>query len=57
LTPPEDGQTIYPHGYFGIPFKTDYILKVAVRSGVYGILSYTNRDLVMGKDLPNEFLQ
>lgn len=31
--------------YFGIPFKTDYVRKTSLRTGVWGIISHTNMDL------------
>lgn len=51
----KQGQVIDPtwndgSAYFGIPFKTDYIQKVAVRSGVYGVLSHTNLPLLKRED-------
>jgi hypothetical protein len=51
----KQGQVVDPtwndgSAYFGIPFKTDYVQKVAARSGVYGILSHTNMPLLQGKD-------
>lgn len=53
----ESKSGIYPRGYFGIPFKTDYIMKVALRSGVYGVLDVmSNRPLIMGQDKPKDFL-
>lgn len=54
--PTKTDSVVYPRGYFGISFNTDYIQKVALRSGVYGILSYTNRPLFQRQDTPLEFL-
>ena len=36
--------------YYGVKFKPDYVSKVAARSGVYGILSYTNPQIFKGED-------
>lgn len=56
-SPTESHNVIYPHGYFGIPFNTDYIMKVALRSKVYGVLSgMTNPQIINGTDTPQEFL-
>lgn len=45
------GSSVRPMGYFGIAFDTNYLYKVAARSGVYGILNgMTNRELFEGKD-------
>lgn len=55
LPAPDPTKRINPTGYFGIPFKEDYVQKVALRSGVYGILGM-NRELVTGQDKPDDFL-
>lgn len=36
--------------YYGVKFQPDYVSKVAVRSGMYGILSYTNPQIFKGED-------
>jgi hypothetical protein len=51
----QQGQVIDPtwsdgKAYFGVPFSNDYMHKVALRSGVYGIISHTNKPLLQGKD-------
>jgi hypothetical protein len=56
LVAPDPKKHVNPLGYFGIPFKTSYIQKVALRSKVYGILYYTNRPLMTGEDKPTAFL-
>lgn len=38
------------NAYFGVPFKTEYIEKTALKTKVYGVLSHTNLDLLRGKD-------
>jgi hypothetical protein len=41
--------------YFGVKFKPQYVNKVAAKTGVYGVLSYTNPGLLKGEDKPAEF--
>jgi hypothetical protein len=42
--------TIRPHpgilGYYGIPFKTEYLIKTIVKHKVYGLLDYWNTDIL-----------
>ena len=48
---------ITPCGYFGIPFKTEYIQKVALRSRYYSILDgMINPHIIDGRDEPSEYL-
>jgi hypothetical protein len=52
-----EGSRVTPHGYFGIPFTTDYIRKVALRSGYFGILDgMINPHIIDGRDEPSEYL-
>lgn len=53
---PEESHTIKPHGYFGVPFLSKYVMDVALETGVYGIISFTNRNLFLGKIEPKDFL-
>lgn len=32
--------------FYGIPFKTEYVRKTALKTGVWGIISHTNMDLL-----------
>ena len=41
--------------YYGIKFKPQYVNTVALRSKMYGILSYTNPQIFKGEDKPEEF--
>lgn len=34
--------------YFGVPFDREYVSKVALRTRVWGVLSYTNKHLLNG---------
>lgn len=45
-----------PKGYFGIPFKHSYLIKTALDTGMYGIISHTNLPLLKGEIKPEEFL-
>lgn len=56
LPPPVETQTVRPQGYFGVPFSSEYVMETASKTGVYGILSYTNRNLFSGKIEPEDFL-
>ena len=56
LSLPKPNAVVGTFGYFGIPFKQEYVWKTAVKTGEYGILTYTNRDLITGKDKPEDFL-
>jgi hypothetical protein len=56
LPPPVETQTVRPQGYFGVPFSSKYVMETASKTGVYGILSYTNRNLFSGKIEPEDFL-
>ncbi len=51
----KEGRVVDPtwkdgNAYFGVPIKADYLLKTAVKTRVYGVLSHTNMDLLRGKD-------
>lgn len=49
---------VSPQGYFGIPFHTNYVRRVALRSGMYGGLldGMINPEIIEGRDRPEEFL-
>jgi hypothetical protein len=58
LQDPKKAKTsVYPRGYFGIPFSREYVMKVLLRTKMYGLLDgMSNRRLFEGKDSPDEFL-
>lgn len=37
-------------GYYGVPFKREYLDKALARSGYYGLISHTNPALLNGRD-------
>jgi hypothetical protein len=46
-----DGQVIDPtlreaDGYFGIPFRWEYVRRTASRTRIYGVIRYDNSDLL-----------
>jgi len=45
----KDGRGI--EGYFGVPFKPEYIVKTATTTKVWGILHYTNRKSIESGDI------
>ena len=49
--------SVKPVAYFGVPFKDEYVLRTAVKTKVYGIISHTNMDLLLGLDKPGDFLE
>ena len=46
---------INPCGYFGVPFKKEYIYATALKTKYFGILSFRNPDLLLGKVPVEEF--
>lgn len=54
-SPEKATTTVYPYGYYGVPFNLNYVTETIFKSGVYGIFAY-NRELVEGKVTPEEFL-
>ena len=40
---------INPRGYFGVPFKSEYVMKTMAKTNVYGVISHTNRDIFGAK--------
>lgn len=54
----EDGRVVDPTitdgrvtEYFGVPLDHEYVVRTALRTKVYGVISYTNRSAA--KDVPN----
>lgn len=44
------GKAVESKGYFGVPFDNEYLMKTALKTGVYGVISHTNRDLFKKSD-------
>lgn len=42
--------SVYPRAYFGVPFNDQYVSRALVRSGMYGLITGTNHQLLEGKD-------
>jgi predicted ABC-type ATPase len=49
-----DGKGI--NAYYGVPFNTDYVMKTALKTKVWGIMSHTNPSLFKESD-PKKFLK
>jgi hypothetical protein len=59
-----DGNVIDPtltaengEAYFGVPFNTTYLRTTALKTGYYGVISGTNRPLLLGEVPPAKFLE
>lgn len=52
IDPTLDGKDV--DSYFGVPFNEDYVFDTGIKTGVYGIISYTNPDLLT--DNPDDII-